>query len=138
MSSHSVILAEQDYPLLNLVLTMFWFFLWISWLFFLFHVLFDIFASHDLSGWAKAGWSLLVIILPILGTLTYVVVRGEKMMRRDARQMSRSQDPFRGYGRQSGGSATSAAEELVKLAALRDQGVLTESEFADQKAKILA
>jgi type VI protein secretion system component VasK len=138
MSGHSVILAEQDYPLLNLFWTMLWFFLWIIWFFLLFRIIGDIFRSSDLGGWGKAGWSLFVIALPFLGVLTYLIVRGSQMHQREARQAQASEDAFRSYVQQTAGTGTSTAEELTKLGALRDQGVLTDAEFTAQKAKILA
>jgi hypothetical protein len=136
--SHAIVLADQDYPLLNLFWTMLWLFLWIMWFFLLFRIISDIFRSSDLSGWGKAGWSLFVIILPFLGVLTYLIVRGSTMHERDARQVQASEQAFRSYVQETAGTGASTAEELTKLAALRDQGVLTDPEFTAQKAKILA
>jgi len=59
--------AVTNYPLLDAFLTMLWFFLWVIWIFILFRVIFDLFRDRQLSGWAKAGWLLFVIILPFLG-----------------------------------------------------------------------
>ena len=72
----------MDYPLWNIFLTMMWFFLWVMWLMLLFWIITDIFRSHDLSGWAKAGWLVLVLILPFIGILVYMVVRGSQMHER--------------------------------------------------------
>src|SRR5690606_32247369 len=71
----------DDYPLLNIFLTMMWFFLWILWLMLLFRVIVDIFRDDALSGWAKAGWSIFVIVLPLLGVFVYLVARGKGMGR---------------------------------------------------------
>jgi type VI protein secretion system component VasK len=128
----------RNYPLLNLFLTMLWFFLWVLWIFLLFRIVIDIFRSHDLSGWGKAGWLLFILVLPFLGVLVYLIVRGGDMHRRDALQAQASEQAFREYVRQSAGATQSTADELAKLATLRDQGVLTDEEFANQKAQILA
>lgn len=72
-------LAAQDYPLLNLFWTMLIISLWVLWFMLLFWVITDIFRSHDLSGWGKAAWLILVIVLPFLGVLIYVVARGGSM-----------------------------------------------------------
>ena len=65
----------MDYPLLNVFLTMLYCFFWILWIFLVIRIIFDIFRSRDLSGWGKAGWLLLVIILPFLGVFIYLIVR---------------------------------------------------------------
>ena len=132
----SLILADSfSYPLLNVFWTILELFLWILWFFLLFRIIGDIFRSHDLSGWGKAGWSLLVIIMPFLGVLLYIIVRGGKMHERDVQAAKQNDAAMRAYLQQAVGSGPS--EELAKLAALRDQGVLTEEEFAAQKAKLL-
>jgi Short C-terminal domain/Phospholipase_D-nuclease N-terminal len=138
VSHHALILAAQDYPALNLFWSILEVFLWIMWFFLLFRIIGDIFRSADLSGWGKAGWSLFVIILPFLGVLLYLIVRGSTMHERDARQAQASEEAFRSYIKQSVGPETSTAEELTKLADLRDHGVLTDAEFSAQKAKLLA
>jgi putative oligomerization/nucleic acid binding protein/phospholipase D-like protein len=140
MSNHSVILADaQHYPLLNLFWTMLELFLWIAWFVILFRIIADIFRSSDLNGWGKAAWMVFIIILPFLGVFIYLIARGSKMHERDIQAQVARENAFRSYVQQTAAqtSATSAAEELTKLAALRDQGVLTESEFAAQKAKLL-
>lgn len=137
MSTTSVISASQDYPLLNVFWTMLEFFVWILWFFLLIRIFSDIFRSADLSGWGKAGWSVLILLMPFIGVLIYLIVRGSEMHTRDVKQLEANQEAFKSYVQQTAGT-TSSAEELSKLAALRDQGVLTDDEFAAQKAKLLA
>ncbi len=134
--SDAPVLAEWNFPLLNVFWTMLWFFLWILWIFLLVRILTDVFRSSDLNGWGKAGWSVFIIILPFFGVLTYLIVRGGSMHTRDVRQAQQSEEAFRSYVQQAASGGPS--EELTKLAALRDRGVLTEEEFAAQKAKLLA
>ena len=131
-------LASQDYPLLNLFWTMLEIFLWVLWFFLLFRVIFDIFRSHDLGGWGKTLWLIFVIVLPFLGEFIYLIARGGSMADRDARQAQAADAATRAYIQSAAGTPTSTAEELTKLAALRDQGVLTDAEFAVQKAKVLS
>lgn len=128
----------DDYPLLNLFWTMLWFFLWIMWLFLLFRIVMDIFRSDDLGGWAKAGWVILVIILPFLGVLIYLIARGGSMTAREVGQAQKQQAQFQDYIRETAGSSSSPAEQLEKLAALKTSGDITEEEFQRGKAKILA
>ena len=138
MSAALPLAASQNYPLLDAFLTMLWFFLWILWIFLLIRIFMDIFRSDDMGGWAKAGWSIFVIILPFLGVLVYVIARGSGMARRDQQQAIAADKAARSYIQSAAGTSTSVAEEVNKLAALRDQGVLTEQEFETQKAKVLS
>ncbi len=135
MSNASVLADSWNFPLLNVFLTMLWFFLWILWIFLLIRVFMDIFRSSDLGGWGKAGWTIFVIILPFLGVLVYLIARGSGMQKRDISQAQQADQEARAYIQQAAGSGPS--DELAKLAALRDQGVLTDEEFAAQKAKLL-
>ena len=131
-------LASQDYPLLNLFWTMLELFLWVLWFFLLFRVIIDIFRSHDLGGWGKALWLIFVIVVPFLGVLVYVIARGSSMGQRDERDAQQVDAATRTYIQSAAGTSTSTAEELTKLAGLRDQGVITDAEFAAQKAKVLS
>jgi hypothetical protein len=129
--------SVRGYPLLDLFWTMLYFFIWILWIFLLVRIITDIFRSSDLGGWAKAGWTVLLIVFPFIGALAYLIFRGSDMHIRENRQAAVNQDMFRQYLQQTSGPGTSAADELHKLATLRDNGVLTEEEFKAQKAKIL-
>jgi Short C-terminal domain/Phospholipase_D-nuclease N-terminal len=126
------------YPLLDVFLTMMWFFIWFLWIFLLVRVIFDIFRSHEMSGWGKAGWLIFVIILPFLGVFVYLIARGHKMAEHDERDRQAQQEQFKQYVQQAAGTSGGSAEELNKLADLHSRGVLTDEEFAAQKAKILS
>jgi type VI protein secretion system component VasK len=128
----------NDYPLLNLFWTMLWFFLFVAWIYLLIVVVTDIFRSDDLSGWAKALWVLFVVIVPWLGILVYLIARGDKMSARAASDYQRRDEEMRAYVREAAGtSGQSTADELTKLAALRDSGTITADEFEQQKARLL-
>jgi len=125
-------------PLLDVFWTMLWFFLWILWFFLLFRVLLDIFRSRDLGGWGKAGWVAFVIILPFLGVLVYLIARGRKMTDRDVADAQAQDKAFRTYVQEAAhGNGAGTADELAKLADLRDHGVISEAEFQQGKQKIL-
>lgn len=124
-------------PLLDLFLTMLWFFLFVAWIFLLISVYADVFRSDDLSGVAKAFWVLFVLLLPYLGVLVYLIARGGKMQERSRSQAQQAQQVTEAYIREVAGVA-SPADELLKLGQLRDQGLLSDAEFEDQKAKVLA
>lgn len=133
----NAILAEQDYPLLNLFWTMLWLFLWIAWLFLLIRILMDIFRSSDLGGGMKALWTIFLIVLPFIGALLYLIVRGSSMHLREAQQVRDNEKAFRAYIQSAAGGGSSTADELAKLAALRDAGTISAAEFEAQKAKLL-
>jgi ABC-type multidrug transport system fused ATPase/permease subunit len=131
-------LADSSYPLLNLFWTMFEFFLWVIWIWVLIMVFIDIFRSHDLSGWAKALWFVFVLFIPLIGVLVYLIARGGKMHERAARQAQQQDAEFRAYVQQAAAGSASPADQLAKLADLRDRGVISAEEFEREKAKVLA
>ena len=133
-------MLAYDYPLLGVFWTMVFWFLWIAWIILLFRVISDIFRSHDMGGFAKALWTIFVIVAPWLGVLVYVIARGGSMADRDRQQAQAKDEAFRAYvqGTVGGGTGGGTADELTKLANLRAEGLLTDAEFAQQKAKLLA
>lgn len=130
-------MIAYDYPLLGVFWTMMIWFLWIAWIVLLFRVFADIFRSDDLGGWGKAAWTLFTVIVPFIGVLVYLIARGDSMGRRDVEQAQQSDAAFRSYVQDAAGTGGSA-DELAKLAQLRDDGVITAQEFDQQKQKLLA
>jgi ABC-type Fe3+ transport system permease subunit len=116
--------------------SMLWFFLFFIWIWLLITVFADIFRSPDLSGGAKAAWSIFVIFLPYLGVFVYLIARGKKMGEH-AQQAAQAQDKaFRSYVKEAAGTGESGADQLAKLAQLHDQGVIDDAEYARMKAKV--
>ncbi len=126
------------YPLLGVFWSMLIFFLWIAWFMLLFRIIADIFRSADLGGLAKTMWFIFVIFLPFLGVLVYCIARGGSMAERAYSDASAQQAAMDQYVRQTAGSGGGTADELAKYASLRDQGVITDAEFATKKAQLLA
>ena len=134
-----MIVAATSYPLLNAFWTILEFFLLVLWVWLVVTVVIDILWSSDLSGGGKAVWVLFVVILPLLGVLIYLIVRGAKMHERAGRRAHNQDEAFRQSVQQATATApASTADQLTKLADLRDQGVISNEEFERQKAKILA
>lgn len=128
-------------PLLDLFWTMLWFFLFILWIWLLISLFSDIFRRDDIGGWGKAGWVFFLIFLPLLGALIYLIADGKGMAERqvkDAQDMKKAQDDYIRSVAGGGGGGASTADELSKLASLRDAGTITAEEFEAQKAKLLA
>jgi hypothetical protein len=129
-------MLAYDYPLLGVFWTMLWFALFFIWIWLLIVIFSDIFRSHDIGGFAKTLWVLFVIFLPFLGILFYLIFRGKSMQERQLQSAARQEQDFREYV-QDVASGPGPADQLAKLADLKDRGVLTEAEFEAEKAKIL-
>lgn len=113
----------------------FWMFAYIAYLFVLIYIVIDIFRDHQLNGWLKALWLLLLLFLPWITGLVYLIVRGKGMAERSARKQVEYQEYSPEEYRQI--SFASPSEEIAKAQALRDQGVITDGEFEAIKAKAL-
>lgn len=132
-------MLAYSYPLLNAFWTILFVFVWVIWIFLLFRVILDIFRSRDIGGGGKALWLIFVIVLPFLGIFVYLIARGRSMTDRDLQQARAQEREFRKYVQETaGGDGASSADELAKLADLRDRGVITEADFQQQKEKLLS
>lgn len=137
MTNKETNVLAYEYPFLGLFWTMLWFFLWMAWIVMVFRVFADIFRSRDMGGFAKAIWSIVVILIPLIGVLIYLIARGDGMADRDVQESYAQEQAVQSYVRDVAGSG-GTADELSKLAGLRDSGVLSEAEFQQQKAKLLS
>lgn len=131
-------MLAYDYPVLGVFWSMLIFFIWLAWIIIVFRAILDIFRNRDMGGASKAFWLIFIIVVPWLGVLIYLIAHGGDMARRDVEQQQAHQEAFASYVRETAGSGGGTADELVKLADLRDRGVITEADFASQKAKLLA
>ena len=129
-----------DYPLLSIFWSMLWFAVLVAWIMALFSVLTDVFRSHDMGGFAKTIWVLVILVMPILGVLIYLLARGDKMTEHAVAQAQAQEQMMRSYVQDAAATAGggNAADQLAKLADLRDRGAITEAEFEQGKAQILA
>ena len=116
--------------------SMLWFFLFFIWLGLLFQVFGDIFRSRDLSGFSKALWSFLVILLPYLGVFLYLIIRGSKMQQNAIEAAKARDEAMRDYVRSAAGTP-STADELARLAELHSSGKLDDAEYKAAKAKLI-
>jgi hypothetical protein len=129
--------SSYSYPLLGAFWTIFEIFLWVIWFWILITVFIDIFRSRDLSGWGKALWFLFVLLIPLIGVLVYLIVRGGSMHERSEQEAQQEDREFRSYVQEAASGGT-PADQLAKLADLRDRGVITAEEFNREKAKVLS
>jgi ABC-type multidrug transport system fused ATPase/permease subunit len=129
-------LLAASYPFLDVLWTMFIFFLWIIWFWLLFTVFVDVFRRHDIGGGRKALWLIFVIILPFLGVFIYIITENDGMTQRNVERAQAQRAQLDDYVREtaSGGSAA----EIAIAKTLLDQGTITQAEFDALKQKALA
>jgi hypothetical protein len=125
-----------EYPLLNVIWTMLVFFGFVLWISLMFRTFGDLFGRHDVSGWGKAGWSLLIILVPLLGVFMYLISQGKGMAERQAEAARRAKGELDDYVRNVAGGGS--ASEIAKAKALLDSGAIDAAEFGRLKAEALA
>ena len=130
-------MVAADYPFLDVVWTMFIFFAWVIWIWLLITVLVDVFRRHDLSGWGKAGWTVFMIFLPLLGVLIYLISQGKGMADRSAKEQQTYQAQAEDYIKSVAVQADPAAQ-IARGKELLDSGAITAGEFEALKQKALA
>src|SRR5215213_7604393 len=116
---------------------MFVFFAFVIWLWMLFAVIGDVFRRHNLSGWGKVGWTLVLVLLPYFGVFIYLIAHGSEMAKRSAKQASDNQAQFDDYVRNVALSNGPAAE-IDRAKKLLDSGAITQAEFDVIKQKAVA
>ena len=121
----------------DVLASIFWFMILFTWVGLLVTIFGDLFRDHELSGWGKALWTVFLIVAPWVGALVYLIVRGRSINERARAQAQRNEQAFGRYVRETAGASTSTADELGKLADLRDRGTISAEEFQHAKAKLL-
>ena len=117
----------------------FWIFIWISAIMIWFRCVFDMFSDRTLSGWGKAGWSLVLIFLPWVGALIYLIARGKSMGDRQMAAMADAQARQDDYIKQvASKSASTPADQIASAKSLLDSGAIDQAEYDALKAKALA
>jgi hypothetical protein len=122
----------------EVLLWSFWFFIWIAALMVWFRCLFDMFSDSSLSGWAKAGWAIVLIFLPWLGALIYLIARGRSMTERQVAAAHELESQQREYIQQVAGTSQGPADEIARAKELLDSGAINQAEFDSLKSKALA
>jgi hypothetical protein len=128
-----MILAEWQVG--QLLWSMLWFAIFFLWIWVVIMVFVDLFRSHDLSGWAKAIWTLFVLLLPLLGVFAYLIVRGDKIGQHQVEDARAADEASRAYIRSV---ASTPADDLAKLADLRDRGIIDDEQFETLKARAIS
>ena len=133
------LVAAGGYPLLNAFWTMLVFFMWVIWIWLLITVFADLFRRADMSGWAKAGWTAFMLVLPFLGVLIYMIAQGKSMSERSMADAKAQQDAFDRHVRSvAATNGHSTTGEIAQAKELLDSGAITATEFEGIKQKALA
>jgi len=131
-----MLVFASDYPFLDILWTMLIFFGWVIWFWLLITVFSDLFRRHDISGWGKAGWILLCVVLPFLGVFIYLIAQGQHMAERNVKLQKEYQSQVDTHIKEVAGASPTAEIENAKR--LLDSGAITQEEFSAIKAKALA
>lgn len=136
---HGYVELAYDYPVLGAFWTAMWIFLWVLWVVLLVRIIMDIFRDDSISGWAKTGWLIFILVFPFLGVFVYVIARGKGMGQREVRHVHAQQQAFDQYIRDTAGSPArkSEVDELAKLSEIHAKGDISDEEFNRAKEKIL-
>ena len=126
-----------DYPFMGVLWTMIIFFCWVAWIWMMVVILTDVFRRHDIGGWSKALWVVLLIALPFLGALVYIIAQHDGMAERDVKNAAKSQQQFDDHIR-SVTQYDGAASEIKQAKQLLDSGTINQAEFEQLKSKALA
>jgi ABC-type multidrug transport system fused ATPase/permease subunit len=124
-----------NHPFLNVIWTFFLIFVWISWFWLMISIAVDIFRRHDMGGFAKALWFIVIIFLPLIGSLIYLITQGGSMAKRSAEDQQHKQEAFDAYARERAGGSTA---EIERAKGLLDSCAIDQAEFQKLKAKALA
>jgi hypothetical protein len=131
-----MVIAEVEFG--DLLLTTLWIFVLIMFIWVFIAVLTDLFRDHTVSGIGKAVWVIGLILFPLLGCLVYLIVRGPSMSQRALDQAAAAQKEFDSYVRTTvSTTGNTAADDLTRLAELRDSGTISDEEFQSMKARVV-
>jgi hypothetical protein len=128
-------LVAADYPFLDVLWTMIIFFAWVAWIWIAITVFADVFRRHDIGGWSKAAWVVLVIVLPFLGVLIYLISQHDGMRERSVKEAETQKAAFDQYVREAAGGS---AAEIAKAKELLDAGTISQAEFDRMKQSALS
>ena len=131
------IMAADDYPLDDLMRTFVVFFALLVFFWLVLTVFGDLFRRNDVSGWGKAGWSVFVLVLPLIGSLTYLITQGRAMADRDVRQVHQARQQTDDYIRSVAAPGFRGVDEIARAKELLDRGAISQEEFEQLKRRAL-
>ncbi len=131
-----MLITASSYPFLNVLWDILIIFAWVLFIWIAITVFIDIFRRRDISGWAKAAWVVLVVVIPWIGVLIYLIANHDGMAERNEKQAKAAQSQFDQAVREAAGKG-GPATEIETAKQLLDAGTITQAEFDAIKAKAL-
>jgi hypothetical protein len=128
--------VAADYPFLDILWSMIIFFAWVVWIWMMIVILTDVFRRRDIGGWAKAAWTVFMIVLPFLGALVYLIAQHDGMAERNAQAAKAADQQMSEYVKSVAGK--NPADEIAKAKTLYDNGTISQTEFEQLKQNALA
>jgi hypothetical protein len=122
---------QEGFTYRNFLMDTFTIFIFIMWLWLLIPIGGDLFRRHDISGWGKAIWIIVLILIPYIGVLAYVISQGRGMAERNMQQAQQVREEFRRV------AGFSAADEIEKLDRLKKAGSISDAEFTRLRTQLL-
>jgi hypothetical protein len=132
-----MITAADDYPLLDVFWSFVIFFFLMIFFWLVITVFGDLFRRHDISGWGKAGWTVLVIVLPLIGSLTYLITQGRHMADRNVAQIQQARQQTDAQIRAVAAPGFHGVDEIAHAKELLDRGAMSQEEFDQLKRRVL-
>jgi hypothetical protein len=129
--------AADDYPLVDLLWTFVLFFALMTYFWLLITALGDLFRRRDVSGWGKAAWTVFVIVLPLIGSLTYLITQGRAMADRDVQQAAAVKQRTDEHIRSVAAPDYRGVDEIARGKELLDRGAISQEEFEQLKRRVL-
>src|ERR1700687_1287394 len=123
---------QEGFTYLNFFMDVFTIFVFIMWFWLLISIAGDLFRRHDISGWGKAIWIIVLILIPYIGVFAYLISQGRGMAERSVQQAQQTREELRRV------VGFSAADEMEKLDRLKKSGSITDQEFTRLRAKLVA
>ena len=123
---------SEGFTFRNFLTDVFAVFMFVLWFWLLIIVIGDLFRRHDISGWGKAIWVIVLIVFPYLAIFAYLITQSRGMAERSSRQAQQARDELRSV------VGFSVADEIEKLDRLRKSGSITDQEFARLRTKLVS
>ena len=129
--------TADDYPLVDLLWTFVLFFALMIYFLLLITALGDLFRRRDVSGWGKTAWTVFVIVLPLIGSLTYLITQGRAMADRDVEQAAAVKQRTDEHIRSVAAPDYRGVDEIARGKELLDRGAISQEEFEQLKRRVL-
>src|SRR5271156_3513912 len=131
-AEEDTVLFEGGFTFRNFFADAFAIFMFVIWFWLFVRVASDLFRRHDVSGWAKVIWVIVLVLFSYIGIFAYVLTQGRGLAERDRAQVKHDRDELRQY------VDFSPADEIDKLDRLKAAGKISEQEYVGLRARVIS